>query len=123
MSKPETTTAEILVHLVRPGLGSQDIPLSEGATVADLLRASGVSTSQSILVDGVPIEEAVPLIDGAIVTIAPVAPVIGQNGYWGPPITAFQDEELCREYFEILEAQRREPVSELDEERNIASCR
>jgi sulfur carrier protein ThiS len=114
MIKPETTTAEILVHLVRPGSESQDFQLAEGATVADLLRASGVTTGQSILIDGVPIEEAVTLVEGAVVTIASTA--VRTDKPWLTPIPAFQDEELYREYRECLEAHRREAVSEEEPE-------
>jgi sulfur carrier protein ThiS len=109
MSKPPTSTAEILVHLVRAGTETQEIHLAEGSTVADLLKVSGASTTnQAILINGVPIEEAVPLIDGAIVTISPSNGQTFGDAFWGRPITAFQDEALWREYREILEAQRRD---------------
>ena len=38
MSEPRTSTEEILVHFVRPGVGTRDYHLAEGATLADLFR-------------------------------------------------------------------------------------
>ena len=68
MSEPKITTAEILVHLVRPGVGAGDYRLSEGATLADLLRHSEASTgNQSVFVDGVSSKESLPLHNGAVV--------------------------------------------------------
>jgi sulfur carrier protein ThiS len=114
MSEPQTSTAEILVHVVRSGVATQEIHLPEGSTVADLLKASGITTTSSIAIDGVPIEEAVQLVEGAVITIAPPAQEIGKDGFWGPPITAFQNDQLCREYWEALEAGRLDRVSEED---------
>ncbi len=116
MSEPQTSTAEILVHLVRPGTESQEVHLAEGSTVADLLRASGVSTTnQAILIDGVPIEEAMTLVDGVVITIEPESESSTSTAFWGKPITAFQDEQLCREYWEALEANRLKEVFEEQE--------
>jgi hypothetical protein len=50
----KTSTAEIQVHLVRPGIAARDYHLPEGATIADLLRRSGApAVDQAVLVDGV----------------------------------------------------------------------
>jgi hypothetical protein len=66
------STAEILVHLVGPGVAPRDYHLPEGATLADLLRCSGsLTASLGVLVDGVTPEEAMALRDGAVVTIVP----------------------------------------------------
>ena len=65
MIEPKTSAVEILVHLVRPGRAC-DYHLSEGATLADLLRLSGTSTmNQAVFVDGVPPEESLPLHNGS----------------------------------------------------------
>jgi hypothetical protein len=113
MSEPQTSTAEILVHLVRPGVEAQDFHLAEGSTVTDLLRASGIATAnQGILIDGVPIEEAVRLVEGAVVTIGSSTGQMRVDKPWHQRISAFQNEELWREYREILENQRRESRSE-----------
>jgi hypothetical protein len=113
MSKPETTTAEILVHLVRSGVETRDYHLPEGATLADLLRASGVSmTDRTILVDGIRIEETLSLNDGAVITIAShPTNGVGEEP-WRAVSTAFQDDALFEEYMAILKAQRREEIPE-----------
>src|ERR1022692_1375604 len=52
MSELKTSTEEILVHLVRPGVGERDYHLSAGATLADLLRLSETSTTnQAVFID------------------------------------------------------------------------
>jgi sulfur carrier protein ThiS len=115
MSKPLTSTAEILVHLVRAGTETQEIHLAEGSTVADLLRISGASTTnQAILINGVPIEEAILLVEGSVVTLGPSTSNPLGNEPWRQRITSFQDEETWQEYQEILKAQRRGPTDEED---------
>jgi hypothetical protein len=42
MSELETSTAEILVHLVRPSGAKQEYHLTAGATVGDLVRVSEI---------------------------------------------------------------------------------
>ena len=48
MSEPTISTAEILVHLVRPGVGTDDYQLTEGATLADLLDFLGLSGASTM---------------------------------------------------------------------------
>jgi len=108
MSEPETATVEIQVHLVRPDGGEREYRLPEGATLADLLRRSGASTTnQAVLVDGVLLEEALPLHDGAVVTIIPQTGNVTGDEPWHLTIPAFQDEALFQEYNEALKARRR----------------
>ena len=72
MSELKTSTEKILVHLVRAGDGAADYKLSAGATLADLLRVSQIPTSNhAVFINGVPPDEAVPLHEGAVVTIVP----------------------------------------------------
>jgi hypothetical protein len=72
MSELKTSTEEILVHLVRPGVGARDYHLPAGATLADLLRVSETpTTNQAVFVDGVPPEEILPLHQGVVVMIVP----------------------------------------------------
>lgn len=62
MSESETTTRQVLVHLITPGVGVRDYQLSEGETLADLLRQSMTpSTDQTVFVDGLPPEEFLPM--------------------------------------------------------------
>ncbi len=116
MRDPETSTSEILVHLVRPGVVARDDHLSEGATLADLPRLSGVSTTdQAILVEGVPPEAALPLLDGVVVTVVPrPRNAVGDDEPWRAAVPAFRDEALFHEYQEVLEAPRREVMPDED---------
>jgi len=107
MSESRTSTEEILVHFVRPGVDTHDYHLSEGATLADLLRLSGVSMeNQAVLIDGVPPEQAVPLRDGVVVTIVPQPRNADDDEPWRAAVPAFRDEAISREYSEAMKARR-----------------
>ncbi|MGC8638387.1 MAG: hypothetical protein ACP5XB_00750 [Isosphaeraceae bacterium] len=72
MSTQKTSTKEILVHLIRPGVGAEDYRLAKGSTLADLLRRSGASIKhQVVFLDGADADELMALRNGSIVTIAP----------------------------------------------------
>ncbi len=105
------------VLLLRLGVGAQKYCLHTGETLAELLRRSGVTTTdQAIYVDGVMAEETVPLHDGAVVTIAPRASNTAANQPWRATIPSFQDDALFREYTEILKSRRRNLGPDEDEE-------
>ena len=109
MSDPKTSTEEILVHLVRPDVGERDYRLADGATLADLLRLSGISISdQAVLVNGVSSAEELPLREGVVITVA--SPTKGARGdeAWRKAVPAFRDEALFQEYSEALKARGRE---------------
>jgi hypothetical protein len=115
MSEPGTSTDEIRVHLVRPGVGLWDYNLSVGATLADLLRVSGSTMeNEAAFVDTVPLEETSPLHEGAVVTIAPRPANNVRDEPWLASIPAFQDESLFQEYSDALKARRHEVI--LDDE-------
>jgi hypothetical protein len=106
-----------LVHLVQPGVGARKYGLHAGATLAELLQRSGVTTTdQAIYVDGVMAEETAPLHDGAVVTIAPRAGNAAVDEPWRATIPSFQDEALFRQYTEISKARRRNPGLDEGEE-------
>ena len=72
MSETRTSTEEILVHFLRPGPSPAIIISPMGRPSATSCHLAGISTAnQAIFVDGVPPEEALPLHDGAVVTIVP----------------------------------------------------
>jgi hypothetical protein len=99
MSELKTSTEEILVHLVRPGVGARDYHRSAGATLADLLRLSETSTTnQAVFVDGVPPEEILPLHEGVAATIVPRPRNIVGDEPWRTAVPAFRDEALFQEY-------------------------
>ena len=107
MSETRTSTEEILVHFLRPGIVSRDYHLADGTTLADLLRLAAISTAnQAIFVDGVPPEEAVPLRDGAVVTIVPRPRNSAGEEPWHASVPAFRDEDIAREYSEAMKARR-----------------
>jgi sulfur carrier protein ThiS len=109
MSQLGTTSPKISVHLLIPGVGVRDYHLSEGATLADLLRQSATATTdQAIFVDGLPIEENLPLREGAVVTIVPMPRNSAADEPWRAVVPAFRDEALYQEYSEILGARRHE---------------
>jgi hypothetical protein len=113
MSKLKTSTEAILVHLVRLGVGVRDYHLSADATLADLLRQSGGSTTdQVVYVDGLPPEESLPLREGMVVTIVPKPGTAVGSEPWRAAIPAFRDEALFQEYSEILKARRGEDTSD-----------
>jgi hypothetical protein len=105
MNEARTSTEEILVHFVRPGVGSRDYRPVEGATLADLLRLSGISTaSQAVFIDGVPPEEALPLRDGAVVMIVPRPGGTAGEEPWRASVSALRDQDIAREYSEAMKA-------------------
>jgi sulfur carrier protein ThiS len=107
MGELKSSAEGILIHLVRPGVGVQDYHLAEGATLADLLRQSGTSTTdQAILVDGIPPEEYLPLSMGVVVTIVPRPRNAAGDEPWRAAVPAFRDEALFQEYSEALKALR-----------------
>ena len=109
MSELKTSTEEILVHLVRPGVGERDYHLSAGATLADLLRLSETSTTnQAVFIDGAPPEEVLPLHEGVVVTIVPRPRNNAGDEPWRATIPAFRDEALFQEYSDALKARRQE---------------
>jgi sulfur carrier protein ThiS len=115
MIEPKTSAKEILVNLVHTGIGTEDYHLFEGATLADLLRASGTSTRDvAVLVDGVSPEESLTLHDGIVVTLVPQPKSIPGEEPWRAEVTSFRDEALFLEYSEALKARREEEISEGD---------
>lgn len=61
-----------VVRLVRPGVGAQKYRLPRGATLGDLLRLSGATTANQVVVlDDVSADQETPLNDGAVVMIVP----------------------------------------------------
>jgi hypothetical protein len=107
----------IRVQFVRTGVGVQECPLPEGATLAELLRRLGVATTdQDVYVDGVVAEEAGPLHDGAIVMVLPQSPRAAVDQPWRATIPSFRDDALFRQYADRLESRRRQLGPDEDED-------
>ena len=116
MSEMEVLPPEIVVHLVAPDGYERDYRMPGGITLAEFLRRSGTSTEdRSVLVDGAPPEDALPLRPGAVVTVALRSGVVAGNEPWRATIPAFRDEALFREYLEVIEAGRREADNDEDQ--------
>jgi sulfur carrier protein ThiS len=104
-----------LARLVRPGIGVQRYYLSNGATLADLLRRSkATTTNHAVYVDGVVVQESAPLHNGAVVMIVPETRNAALDEPWRATIRSFQDEALFRQYTETLKARHGDLGSDED---------
>jgi sulfur carrier protein ThiS len=101
--------SKILVKIVQPGLGVQEYSLPEGATLAELLRRHGATTANQIVsVDGLIVEEKVPLHDGAVAVIVPQSRNAAGDEPWRATVPSFRDEALFRQYTDLLESGRQQ---------------
>jgi sulfur carrier protein ThiS len=108
--------SKILVKIVQTGLGVQEYALPHGATLADLLRQHGVTTANQIVyVDGLLVEEKVPLHDGAVAVIVPQARKAAGEEPWRATIPSFRDETLFRQYTDLLKSGRHQLEPDEDE--------
>jgi hypothetical protein len=113
MNEVKTSTDEILVHFIRPGLGPRDYHLAEGAKLADLLRLAGVSTAdQAVFIDGVPPEEASPLREGVVVTVVPRSSDDAAQTPWHASVPALRDADIAREYSDAMKTRREADMGE-----------
>src|SRR5437762_1840395 len=97
MSTASTTKRCTEVTLLRPESGSQTFTLPEGATLADLLREAGAAIrSPNLLIDGRPIEEAVILKSGMMITILPELPQAPRQRSWRDSVGTVQDTPAFR---------------------------
>jgi sulfur carrier protein ThiS len=107
MSAKPSTAEKIGVTLIRLGAGSEKHALPEGATLADLLREAGAQAEgQTILINGKPLEEFIPLQAGITVTLVPRAKNPGFDERWRESIGMFKDDPGFREMIEAVEASR-----------------
>ena len=107
MSEAKTSNGEILVHLLIPGVGAVDYHLAEGATLADLLRLSGASTTnRAVFLGDVLLTEGVPLPNDAVVAIVARPRNAAREEPWRAAVPAFRNEVLFQEYCEALKAHR-----------------
>jgi hypothetical protein len=95
------------VTLIRIGTGKQEFDLPEGATLADLLRVSGVEPeTQSIFIDGKPLAEALVLPPGTIVSAIPRTKDAPPTPDWSGVIGAFHDNPEFEEMMRAVNAER-----------------
>jgi hypothetical protein len=99
---------EVVVTLIRAGVGAQRYRLPKGSTLDDLLdRAGALIKEQSVLVDEVVPERPLVLRDGAtvIITSPPTNSASGEPLHTAMP--SLQDDAIFEEYRDILKARRR----------------
>jgi hypothetical protein len=76
------------------------------------VRPSRISCA--VFVEGVLPEEALPLLDGVVVTVVPRPKNAVGGEPWRAAIPAFRDDALFREYLDVLEDRRHEAIPEED---------
>jgi len=106
-SKKAGKTEKTDVTLLRQGVGKQDFHLPAGATLGDLLRAAEVNPAiQEIFIDGKPVEDAVVLQPGTIISVVPRPRNGSAPGSWREGIGMFHDDPTFRELVEAVERSR-----------------
>ena len=107
MSVEESTTTGIPVTLLRMGVGKQEMTLPEGATLADLLRATGITSEDvQIHIDGKELAERLTLDAGTIVSVIPREPKSPEYPPWKAGMGMFHDNPLFDEVMNAVEAAR-----------------
>ena len=93
--------------LLRLGEGKEVIELSEGATLADLLRITGLNARDcEILVDGRPIEDCSMLQTGMIVSVGARLKQAVVNPSWRDSIGDFHNDPAFEDMMERVKAER-----------------
>lgn len=118
MRKHPKTKGNTRVTLLRLGIGKREHILSEGGSLAELLRLEGVvAEDQEVLIDGRPLAEHVFLKPGAIVSVMPRVREKSRNGdpldQWRGVIGAFHDnpefDAMMRQVMVEREAEKEKP--------------
>lgn len=99
--------AEGKITLLRIGEGVQQFDLSPGATLADLLREAGADLDgREVMIDGRPIEEAIALRPGMIVSLSRRAESPPDPQLWRSTVGMFKDDPGFAEFIEDVRARR-----------------
>jgi hypothetical protein len=98
MGRTSTAKRSVKVTLCTPGLGPRLFSLTEGATLADLLREAGEPTvGPGVVIDGKPIEEFTALKSAMTVSLTLVPPPSAGKRSWRDSVGAVQDTPEFRE--------------------------
>jgi hypothetical protein len=98
---------ESQVTLLHFGEGVQRFDLQPGATLADLLRESGADPAgKQVMIDGRPIEEAVILRPGMIVSLSPMPAPAPDPEPWRSTVGMFKDDPGFEQMMEDVMAAR-----------------
>jgi hypothetical protein len=134
MSAKPATKEKGGVTLLRMGIGKEEFALPEGSTLGDLLRAARVdAATQTLFIDGKPLEESLVLRPGTIVSAVPrVVSALPQakeaapREGWSDVIGAFANNPEFDAMMEVVNAERE---AEKEQERSFSirspfhSCR
>lgn len=97
----------ITVTLVRPGVGTKVVELTEGSTVADLLCQTGVSTCHSnVFIGDKDLAEYAVLEEGMTVLLVPQPKNAADREPWRETIGMFKDDPAFEEMMEAVWAER-----------------
>jgi hypothetical protein len=98
---------QVVVTLIRAGVGARRYRLPEGSTLDDLIRRSGAATAgQTLSVDGMAPAGPLPLHHGAVVILAPAPDTAAEDAAPPPAVPSLRDDDLFEQYREILKARR-----------------
>ena len=85
---------EVVVTLIRAGVGAKKYRLPEGSTLEDLISRSGATTTrQTVSVDGIIHEKQLPLHNAAVVIIAPAPKNAAGGQHPHPAVPSLRDDE------------------------------
>jgi hypothetical protein len=104
---------EVVVTLIRAGVGAKKYRLPQGSALEELISRSGAMTArQTVSVDGIIPEKTLPLHDGAIVIIAPAPKNAAGGEHPRPAVPSLRDDDLFERYRDILKARRKSRAQE-----------
>jgi sulfur carrier protein ThiS len=97
----------ITVTLVRPGIGTEVVELTEGSTVADLLRQTGANACHSnVFIGDKDLAEYAVLEEGVTVFLVPQPKNAADREPWRETIGMFKDDPAFEEMMEAVWAER-----------------
>jgi hypothetical protein len=106
---------EVVVTLVRAGVGAKKYRLPEGSTLEDLLSQSGARTAkQTVYVDNIIPEKPLPLQNGTVVFVVPAPKGAAGGQHPSPAVPSLRDDDLFEQYRDILKARRKSRAREED---------
>lgn len=104
---------EVVVTLIRAGVGARKYRLPEGSTIENLISRSGATTARQIVsVDGIIPEKSLPLHHGAVVIIVPAPKNSAGGQHPHPAVPSLQDDDLFEQYRDILRSRRKSRARE-----------
>lgn len=107
MSIKQVGRKTITVTFVRPGVGTKVVELTEGSTVADLLRQTGASTCHSnVFIGDKDLAEYAVLEEGMTVLLVPQPKNAADREPWRETIGMFKDDPAFEEMMEAVWAER-----------------